>query len=427
MTTQMKDFSASDQEGLLCGVRHISERYLGLRIQSPEMEYGIQCHEIARAVNEPRMDGREVTREDVIALVKQSPIPAVLKSVAGGAEEAMLWWHESTMGTRPLDVEKIRRVQIGSYMWQIKADCVRTTEDGVLLVDDFKKEYVPPEEEARRNARFMTYAVASRKIYGYERVESRLWNLGNKYVTRVEWLPEELDRMERYIDADAVKITAIHQQMTAVPESEWPALVERMEPQVNEWCKSCPVGLLGKCKKFNALLRVGVPWMGVVRMTDEDVKAARAAIEEVVGPRQGKYETYEAIRASARVLGKIENEISGLLKSEAVALGAPTVNTKKDGTPYVEHVLQDGDREAVVKTTRFKIGEFTEKHELLKDVFAKGEREEVVKRGKTFAVRSLDLGDGLTVSHQCNVDKEPKAAENAKEGQRISLSVRRAL
>lgn len=402
--SQMKDLSAGDLEGLACGPRHVAERYLGMRIESAAMSFGIASHKIAEAVNLSRADGKEPTREQIIALVGQAPVAASLKAVKGGMEEALLWWAEQTAGARPLDAEKHRRVELAGRWWVIKPDCVSVTEDGVLLVDDYKKGFVPPAEVARRNPRFMTYAAAARKIYGYERVESRLWNLSNKFMVRVVWEPEELDRIERYLAPEAEKIEAVHAMLQSVPEKEWPGLLDRMTPTLNDWCPSCPLGLKGQCGVFRDLLRTGQ-----------------------VEPGADQIQTYEIVKMAARAVSKVADTLGEALTAAAMETGELALLEDKKGEAYTAHTLRVADREAVVKTTRFKIGEFTEKHELLKDVFAKGEREEVVKRGKTFAVRSLDLGDGLTVSHQCNVDKEPKAAENAKEGQRQSLSVRRAL
>ena len=407
MNEQMKDLSASDAEGLSCPVRHGAERYLGMRIESPAMTFGIECHKVAQAVNETRRDGKNAGRDEIMALVSASPVDAALKSVAGGMEEALLWWAERTNGRRPLDVEKHRRVKIGKYWWQIKPDAVDETDDGVLLVGDYKKGFVPAAEVARRTLRFMLYAAISRKLYGARKVESELWNLSNKFMVRIVWEDEELDRIERYMDQVGDQIAGFHAQMQAVDEKDWPELFSRMTPRVNDWCPSCPVGLTGKCKPWTTLLRTGV-----------------------VEPGADRIQTYEIVKAAAKAAKKVADTLDDALTAEALTLGAPVVQTTKDGDEYVIHTLASGEREAMVKTVRFPIKDFSDKGPLLKAVMQHGARE-VVEEGekvkKAVVVRTLDLGDGLVVKHRVAVDKEEPVKEAAREGQRVTLMVRRAL
>lgn len=450
MNDQFKDLSAGDMEGLLCEPRHVGERYLGMRVESEAMKHGTELHKIAEAVNLMRKDGKDPGEDEIKALVAAADIPLHLKACKGGAEEVMLKWAERTYGSRPIDAERFRVVEIAGRRWQIKPDCVRMSadEDGNarLIVDDYKKGYVPQEDVARRTPRFMLYALAVARAYGYDTVTTYLWNLSQGFSIKIEWTADELARIERHLAPEAQKIIALHDRLMATPEAEWPTLLASLEPRLNDWCPSCPIGLKGDCTKLNALLRIGLLDFGSKPTADEIL--GRMIHLGLVDTGEGRLAVYEAVKSAARVVNKVADDMEGAIKGEALLLGRVEARQKKNGEEFTAHVLQTGDREAVVHTIHYPISPFKDKQPLLRAVFELGDREEVVERKKTYAVRTLEVADGLTVVHKINEDKEVDAAkevgvrlnvkenENVKEvtvslglpeGQRQLLMVRRAV
>ena len=141
------------------------------------------------------------------------------------------------------------------------------------------------------------------------------------------------------------------------------------------------------------------------------------------------------------MVNKVADDMEGAIKGEALLLGRVEARQKKNGEEFTAHILQTGDREAVVHTIHYPISPFRDKQPLLRAVFELGAREEVVERKKTCAVRTLEVADGPMVVHKINAEKESEAAaevgvtmdeagkvaSKSGEGQRQLLMVRRAV
>ena len=387
---QFKPLSLSDYEGLLCTPRHIGVRYGGLANDSDAMLYGRELHAVCEEINKLRMGGVDVSAEEARALVaKNERIPFARKCLKGGAEDAAVWFTERTYGTRPLDVESFSEVEIAGRRWVVKPDCVRMDDEGRLHVDDYKTGWIPEQEACRRNPRYIVYAFAVAKFYGVQTVVTNIWNISNQFCITIEWKPEELARVEQYIEPAAKQIIKIHE---AVQNAHDPlALAKETPPHLNDWCPSCPGALKTGCPLHRALILDGTfpPEVGVIARAQQ-----LGTVERIVTAERRKLNA----QAEAMVL---ESGVWGVV-------------TQKNGEERQIISLKDGGYEALVKVEHHKVGE-TDKAALAKDCFTKGHREVVEVRKKTYAQYTYELETGLTATMRVAVDKEKEIKANAEE------------
>jgi hypothetical protein len=391
-----KVLSASDLEGV-CPPRYVGERWLGDRAESEAMVYGRQVHAIAEQVNLMRKDGKDPSVDEIRRLVAESPIPLGDKV---RAEMSVEWWAARTYGTRPIDVERVMHVTVGEYKVQVKPDCVRIDEtNGRLHVDDYKTGWVPDEEVAERDARFVLYAVACAHIYGAKELWLTIWNLGEQYAVTLKFTADKLNRVLPYVEG-ALRNTATLMEKIEVARKHGgrrslSQLVSRLIPKLNGYCPSCDRHAV--CPLYRRLMLEGVFPEGT-----------------------NELERLEYARIAKRIVTAAEADLSKHVQARVEAFGKQVRVERKDGKPEVQTVLEEGAWEAVVKTQHTAEKE-VDQSALWRDLLAHGVREEK----PTGVMRSLKLKDGMVVNLWLTKTQDEEVGKQAKrEGQRRRVMIR---
>lgn len=345
-TEQFKPLSCGDMDGLLCLLRHLAERYLGMRVVGPEMEYGINIHNIAHVANSARMRDKDPDIKFLVPFIgaegpaefdalakpwgvkgnEYTQIPLAMKPFA---EMSLEWFLERTHGSQPIDAERLTAIEIGGYKWQFKPDCLRLSPDGVLIVDDYKTGYIPDREEVMHTPRVMIYALAASRHYQVDKVQTILWNVSQKFSVVIDWDLDELSRIEKYLAKDTARVVKMHELLKLTPEEHWPALMDDHEQfpcSINAWCRSCPVK--SSCHLHGKLIGEGIFPQGAT--LTERVKQAKAA---------------------KAVVDKEEKVLKDSLMAEVLSNGnhIMVMNSEKELVPAMSLTLGDG-LEAVFKS-----------------------------------------------------------------------------
>lgn len=350
---QFKPLSCGDMDGLLCPRRHLAERYLGMRVQSPEMSYGINLHNIMEVANRGRMRKIDVdlkmllpfigaaNEDDFNTLakpygVKGNGFTCIPFAMKGFAEMSLEWFLERTAGSIPVDAERQTAIEIGGRKWTFKPDCLRLPEEGVLIVDDYKTGYIPDKDEVMHTPRVMLYALATAKMYGVEKVISILWNVSQKFSIRIEWDYDELNRIEKYLQKDILPVVEMHKALQDTPQEHWEALLDddsKFPCHINAYCRSCPVK--ASCRLHGQLVGEGI------------FPEATTLTERV-----------KQVRAAAGVVAKEKDTLVDSLKAEVLINGTHVVvlNSKKEEEAAMSLSLGDG-LEALFKASEREVEE----------------------------------------------------------------------
>ena len=343
---QFKPLSCGDMDGLLCLRSHLATRYLGLRQVSPEMQYGIDLHNIAHVANAARMRDFDPDLKFLIPFIAAkgeeefnalaAPYGVVANEfrgipfeMKGFAEMSLEWFLERTHGSVPLDAERPTPIKIGAYQWLFKPDCLRQSPDGTLIVDDYKTGYIPDKEEVRHTPRVMVYALAASRVYGVQKVQSILWNVSQQFSVVMDWDYDELSRIEKYMQKDVADVASMHLVLQELPQENWAEGLDddgSFPAKINPWCRSCPVK--STCILHGRLIGEGI-FQQAASLT-ERVKQAKAAYA---------------------VVDKTKKELESSLKAEVLTNGDHIMleNSEHELVPAMSLVLGDGF-EAVFKS-----------------------------------------------------------------------------